>query len=896
MPADVRGPAVSDAFTVLAAGGTVVTANKRLARSITLDWNHHQRAAGLQAWPAGRVLSWPSFIASLHALSQRRGGEAGKHLLLAGTHEQLLWQRIIDSGSSNLLPGSAAPLAEAAARAWRLLQEWRIPRAALLAAADSQDSLAFATWAGAYQARCDAEGWAEPAGMASLLITDLHARVIAAPSRLHLAGFTERSPLQAELLQALAAQGCMLSEDALPGAVTAELGQRRCTDPADELAEAARWARQWRSHDPGARVAIIVPELAARSAEVRRAILDITSPAWRLQPGVPLPVNFSFGRPLASIGLVRVALRILDGLAGRLDYRHAAELLSSRYLPGHETESAARAGIAWTLGQRIGTAVLLQEVLVKAKAAAPELASRLDGLLKLCGQLPGKQSPGGWAASFRLALEGMGWPGERALESDEFQAVDAWQELLDELRSCDAVSGPIGRAEALRLIRRMAGERLFQPEGDPDAIQVLGLMEGIGQRFDALWVCGMSARSWPPPARDTALLPLRLQREHGMPGSSPALVREQAEKLLDCLKSAAGQVVFSWPAFDGDEPLAPSPLIAALPMAAPELPRWEGACWIELQQEGTRLERLDEDPPPPVGRHEHLRGGARLLELEAICPARAFVECRLGGKELPVPAPGIDALRRGNISHTALQYFFAGIGSREGLLALDAEEQGKRLDAAIDRAMAKHIPQDSDALLQRLVAIEYERQRGLLAGFLALERQRPPFRVLAIEEGLASVTGLPALESLAIRLRPDRIDELEDGSRLVIDYKTGRRLPAKSAWEGRLYSPQLPLYATLVDAAGIAFVQLAAGRLGWQGVAADEQGIEGVLTLGKAKGVDIREWLELRAWWRSQLEELAAELLGGCFNVNSKQPREARGEWAMAIRPHELGEPAEEES
>lgn len=879
---------MSEAFAVLSAGGTVVTANKRLARSITLDWNQRQRGEGLRAWPSPRVLPWAAFIASLHAASARRGGRAGTRLLLGEVHARLLWQDVIGAACAGLLPGAATPLAEEAARAWRLLREWRIPVATLATAADSRDSLAFAGWAEAYQLRCEAEGWADLAMLVPLLLADLGQGALEAPALLHLAGFTERTPLQEELLAGLAARGCRLSVDE-PPAPAADTSHRRCSDAGEELEEAARWARRWREDEPHARIGIVVTDLASRPAQVRRRILDVISPRWRLEPARQLPVNFSLGQPLAGFGLVRVALRILGCLAGRLDHRQAAELLTSRYLPGSAVEAGARARLAWQAGQRAGSAIPLEKLLADAAPGAPLLHARLEALLAAIGRVPRRQRPGQWADAFRLLLEAAGWPGDAPLASDEYQVANAWQELLDELRSCDAVAGTLERPAALQLAGQMAGGRLFQPEGDPAAIQVLGTMEAVGQRFDALWVCGMTAQSWPPPARSTALLPLGLQRAHGLPGATPARVREQAEGLMRWLGAGARQLVFSSPSFEGDEPLAASPLLASLP-AADDLPRWPGKTWIGRMQGGTPLERLADDPPLPVSDAEHPRGGASLLEHEAACPARAFLQHRLGAKEMPVPGNGIDARARGRITHRALELFYTAVGDHAQLLALGEAGRQQCLDAAIGQAIADWLRDETDAVLHKLARNEHERQRRLLARFIAGECARPGFRVLDTEKQEVLAAGLPALDRLQLQLRMDRIDELEDGSLLVIDYKTGRQLPGRNQWVGRLYSPQLPLYATHCAADGIAFAQITAAKMAWQGVAAGAGDIKGIVSAGKLGEPAIGSWPELQTWWREGLERLAREFLAGCFDVNRKKPQDALGEWAMAIRPQELGE------
>jgi hypothetical protein len=45
--------------------------------------------------------------------------------------------------------------------------------------------------------------------------------------------------------------------------------------------------------------------------------------------------------------------------------------------------------------------------------------------------MPRRQTASAWAGTFREALQAVGWPGDRPLASDEYQAAMAWQEQLD---------------------------------------------------------------------------------------------------------------------------------------------------------------------------------------------------------------------------------------------------------------------------------------------------------------------------------------------------------------------------------------------------------------------------------------------------------------------------------
>ena len=81
--------------------------------------------------------------------------------------------------------------------------------------------------------------------------------------------------------------------------------------------------------------------------------------------------------------------------------------------------------------------------------------------------------------------------------------------------------------------------------------------------------------------------------------------------------------------------------------------------------------------------------------------------------------------------------------------------------------------------------------RSVLRKWLDAERQREPFEVEQLEHG----TQTARYAGLEYAVRIDRVDRLADGTRVLIDYKTGL---ATADWRGeRPDNPQLPIYALL---------------------------------------------------------------------------------------------------
>ena len=87
--------------------------------------------------------------------------------------------------------------------------------------------------------------------------------------------------------------------------------------------------------------------------------------------------------------------------------------------------------------------------------------------------------------------------------------------------------------------------------------------------------------------------------------------------------------------------------------------------------------------------------------------------------------------------------------------------------------------------------LEKDRQRKLILQLLDYEKTRvADFRVLQTEELVLAEVG-----GLTIGIKIDRVDELlDDGRRLIIDYKSGKDRALDSLGE-RPFKPQLAVYA-----------------------------------------------------------------------------------------------------
>jgi probable DNA repair protein len=540
-----------------------------------------------------------------------------------------------------------------------------------------------------------------------------------------------------------------------------------------------------------------------------------------------------------------------------------------------------------------------------------QLAARLDALLALSRALPGRGDAGVWAETFSAWLEAADWGaygrGGRPLDSHEYQAVEAWNDLLSRLNSLSDYAGTLGLEDAQALLGRLAAETLFQPRAGDASVQVLGLYEAIGQSFDKLWVMGLHDGVWPPTPGPDPFLPIGLQREHRLPHSGPEVELEWAASVTAQLQRSAAEVVFSYPTRDGGEALHCSPLIAALPERDPQdLLQGDVPDWQRQVAESAVPDAVPSCAAVPL-RQSLVAGGSRVFADQAACPFRAFANHRLGAAPLERPQAGLDAMRRGTLTHRLLARLWADLRTHANLLALDEAALRARLRTHIEELLEAERRRSPVTFTARFRAVEAQRLEERVTRWLALERDRSPFTVVAQEEERRFTTG-----GISVRLFIDRIDRLEDGARVVLDYKTGAVRP--SAWFGaRPEEPQLPLYGVAVDGgvpaspgadasmadpstadastadgataedsevsaagsapvAAIAFAQIRADGVGFTGVVREPGLLPGLP--GNRKG-PLREatdgWPAVLADWAAELERLAGQFRAGVAAVDPKR-------------------------
>lgn len=888
----------------LAQGQLILTPNQRLARAIQQAWGLSCHQQGKSTWFQAPVYALDHWLSACWQDLRDAAFQPALTGNLVSEHLELcLWTHIIAADEQTPAQSSITGFADLARQARQYLELWQIDDLDV-----GRDQTLFDNhqgyqllqhWLPKFRSEMATRKLFTPEQVLDLVEQGFTTATLSTLPLIYLVGFQTLAPKQRQLLES--ASDALSEFNPNPSAGNYHLAPLPDSDT--EIAQAAQWAQQQLQQHPQQRIGIVFPDLTQIRNQVERQFRAVLEPEYCLPdtPNTLPPFNISAGIPLAQTPLIQTALKLLTlhetphALAFYCtllnnpfwgDCYRETELRSNAEVRLHDLEQITlKPGDFRFVIQRaqdaLNTLDTHTEALDQRDTEYSELSTRLQGAADRARRYTKKQTFSAWATCFTEQLEILGWPGTRTLDSIEYQQLQHWRQILDHFIQLDATNTLITWPEALKQLRQLNSRAIFQAQTPDSPIQILGVLEAAGLRFDALWIAGLNDEQWPQPVHMHPLLPARLQKQAAMPRTSAERELTLARELLSGFSSAAKHVVFSYTERDGDVEKRPSPLLQELSASTP----LDTSTWSAISLDHPLAKRLAEtsdrewitweQAPVFDPRIEHVRGGSSLLRDQAACPFNAFARWRLGARPLPEPSPGLSVLERGNLLHRCLEIFWQQTQTQNALLALNEDDKNQRLNMAIASALdetARYRPELNGLRFRR---IESTRLQKLLRLWLSVEAKRPAFSIAANEQAitLQLQTG-KASPSLQLPLRIDRIDLLADGRLLLLDYKTGKA--DINGWAGlRPEQPQLPLYALAITdelnakptktqqptIAALCFAQISTTKgLALKGITDNEE----LYPLPALSTLELpATWEATIEHWRDCLETLAGEFIGG---------------------------------
>ena len=824
-------------FSALSEYDVVLTVNQRLVSVLMRDYEQQQCAAGKNVWQTPIIMALSTWLEQCY-LEHCDQSLTACPLLLNTSQELALWRRIIsDSPRAEHLLNIEATI-RLAQQASVLVQHWQLTLEDLLTNSHL-DCEVFAGWHQQFEQLLDQENYLTKAQLFDV-IENSDAETIT------LAGFDQFHPA---LTNFMAQKPNIII--AMNESPPVEPIRHQFVTLDDEIRAIAAWAIENQTQ----RLGIIVPKLHEISGRFRQVFRDVfvAQSVIDSNDASALPFNLSGGDPLSDENMIFIVKILLQFSQGKIAFEKFSLLLRSPYITG---DLSARSLLDCQLRENCEETINFRQLAYYC----PE--DWFKNFQQLCQQCESKMSAAHWADHFSQLLGCLGWPGERDLNSREFQVVEALKNIMAEFQKLAIICETMTRREAVQQFCSLLDNNHFQVQSDEVNIHILGILESSGIEFDKLWLMNLDDQTWPAPAKPHPFINRQLQQARNMPHASASRELEFSEQVMQRLYCQAKTVIVSSHQQNGNEILSVSPLIADLPLTENPLTSESLEQQLFMQHD---MQRFTDDWAPEIADLAAVKGGTWLFKEQALCPFRAQAKFRLHADGIPIPAPGFTALERGILVHDCLEKVWQHLQNSVKLAKLDLDSEQPWLADIIKQTLQDNFSDYQRQAQQQFFAIEQQRLQVLLTDWLRVEQERPPFTVTATEQAMQA-----EINGLTIRTRIDRIDKITDGNYLIIDYKTG--LTRMGDWfDERPTEPQLPLYAITSELSveGIFFAQVRQGKNCFRGLCVDpELAPAGALSIEQLDDID--DWPMLKAQWQQVLSRLAEEYKTGYAAVDPK--------------------------
>ncbi|MBC7786600.1 MAG: PD-(D/E)XK nuclease family protein [Methylophilaceae bacterium] len=891
-----------------------ICATARLSRGLQDAHESEQIALGLTQWAAPHIVTlaqWLDEILNEALLLGEIDSFSLPKFVLSNAAENLLWEEVIHSSLQKLAENQSVGttslfdikgLAKSATEANKLIIEWQIYENPIKTNAQStfafqsnfntEETRQFLQWRHAFQRLCSHHHCLEASRYLVLQINSLCKRSpnlatdITLPAHIVFAGYDRFTPLEQQLLDYLISTGISI-EYWQPQVNDNQNMQIALEDSTAECRAAVAWAKATLVSNPSAQLAIISPVLGNLRDQLNY-LLDDTFHPQTLHPNhyeAPRCYDFSIGLPLTQYSIINSAFNILKHTLphAKLTQPVCATLLEDTYFSDNR-ELDNRAILDLKLRRNLGRTFNLEQLIYQANSAQTQglqiqqLIAHLSQMQLLSDTWTKKQKPSTWCMNFTALLHAVDWSTSRALSSHEYQAQQALLKVFDEFAALDILLGHIAANEAVQRLMQLTHSTMFQPEAKGEThIQLLGLLETVAVQLDAIWIMGMNDQHWPPPAKPNPLLPAQLQRSHGTPSACAEVQANFASIVHQRLSQSAKLVIFSYASKEGDRELRASPTLDKIP----KVTTIESVCDLNLktlteklsQEASSSMQYLDDHIAPAVGQDEIARGGSQLLKTQAICPAWAFYQYRLGANSLQEATDGLDSLARGTLVHAALQCFWLNCENLSSLKTMSNQTLAALVAQSVTAGIDQFCEKQGMIMPMQIMALEQYRLEQLLSAWLTLEAERADFSVQACEKELTL-----NLSGIAVKVVIDRIDVIADGSLVIIDYKTGSQVETKSWADDRISEPQLPMYASIAlhqeQIVAVCFGKVKKDSSQFVGIAAQDEILPNVEGLANVRANSafkkFNDWDSLILHWETSLNLIATEIKNGEAGVKFK--------------------------
>jgi len=833
-----------------------------IARHTSLASEWKRRFAINQSTPScetPHIFSWTAWL--MQQLQQQT-----EFINLNHAQEQLLWERVIQKDMPSLPASSIRGLAKQAKQAHELMQNHHIPIEALHALG-GEESDALWRWIQSiqqYLATPEFAHYSLSACIPSMLTNSSLSNPFPKQFKsIIFDGFESFTAAQQHYIEHLHTAGIHIYQIQYE-CLSDDLTLTTCHDETEEYQHLASMTQQLLQQEPNARIGIVSTRPDYNTQALSRIMQQTLLKEDTLNPNPDMQAIAMQGEALSQLPLVQQALHFLSIMQQprMITFEDFSSWLLNPWLYGTKQEQQERALLEAHFRSQnrhqLNLLGLSQSSQIQALTMLHQVIQHMQ-----TWQQPKAQAASTWIKVCQTLLQKCGILHVSQLESEQANAIEirhinAFRDAMSTLIALDAIQANMSFSDFLTALRAACNQIHVSLKPKHSNVLVLNMEEAVGMQFDYVLLFGMDESAFPPAAKPQALIPIRLQRDYNLPMSRGSLAFETSSWLWQQLRYSSPHIHISFSKQRDDQAMQASSFVKTLPELA--------VIAQPLLDEPWTMQSFTDDVTASLQSHEHIRGGATIIENQSACPFRAFVRHRLNVQALDETAPGIEATTKGSLLHLALEYIWQRLLSQEKLMKLSAEARNILIDEAIEHAWQK--PSAYTDFIT--ISIEKKRMQRVLSRWLNLEEIRPPFQVQAIEKSFELSLPESASVPLHIKLKADRIDKDAEGHRILMDYKTGEKIAASKWLDERVSKPQLPMYAIAADLTSedaVTFARIRSGDgIGFDGLCDSDIGIKG-MTICDGKRGHPDDFNTVLAHWKKQIDMLAQEFVDGRCDV-----------------------------
>jgi probable DNA repair protein len=866
----------------LSNGATILVPNLRIKDAITAGYLD---SLTTNVTPTPKIYAVDIFILECWSKNARLGVAPCANLQpLSAVEEFLVWHEIIESSLTDIPLLNPGETASVVARSYQTSRQWLNPdilNNELRENSAIKDIAVFDKWALQFKNYCEKHQRISLVDCTKELSKLLEQEKLTYfPKKTILVNFYDPPPLYEHFFSVVPQLESVLTIKQKSNQKISKV-KINFSSPESELRHCVNWVKNLLAKKPSAHIGLITCNKELEQKQLEQLLADdfFSNGVFANIDDQVVFNTTSTSENLLDASIIYDGLLLLSLGQGQHNTEDICRILQSPYLSFSDEESENRFNLVTHLQIKGSSTISGRDISYlannKEKAySCPFFSQKLVKVRTEIRKIKNLASPLVWSEVFEAIFDVLGWPGPIS-SNKERRFLKQWEKLFSEFKDSSKLVAPLTYSKALAKLRLLcAQDKQRKPFDSSLALSYYTANEAIGLEFDYIRFLGLNDQQWPEPVNPSPFLPYDLQKSANIPGSHNDIQLSIAKKQFDQLiRSARVSIQASYYSTDGDQNYRPSGFIK---------------CFLEHKTEAFQLQELSNkatrqlntlpisiiiDESTRLEAEESLQGGANVLSDQSACPFRAFALNRLKAYSPPRLEAGLSKMARGSAIHFALEYLFAEIGSHDELINQTENQVLELCNQAAVEAIEYLSLNHRDIMTPKFQSIEQSRIKKLLRKFIQVERNRPPFQVLAREQAFTQ-----QFDNFVLNIRIDRIDQLNDGTLALIDYKTGKYSVSPKGWmDERPKDMQLPLYHSVASASDISPIDtvsvahLHAEKIGHSGITASDNFSHQVRSIGSQKGTEM-SWNEITKSWSRKVEYLAHEFNQGVADVNPADP------------------------